>query len=186
MTENREKGWQELEAKVRHILNNPRLLPKDLRIKQFTQTLHLWISPTFTPEIHWTFYKPNLQINPQPNPIIQQMIWRKDADYQRLNNPLIGLQEGFHTEPTFEIKTIEIEKELFDKIHKNLAKIQIPPFMKDEILGLDGEHFGVETLGSYHSAKISWWSSYPKEWQSLIDWFEKTIAFVEKKFDESS
>jgi len=184
MIEDREKEWQNLQAKALQMLENPRLLPKDLQIKNFNQTLHLWISPTFTPEKHWIFYTPQPQINPQPKPIVQQIIWQRETDFRRLNDPLIGLQEGFYTEPTFEIKTIEIEKEIFDKIHENLTKIKVLPFVKDEILGLDGEHFGVETLGSYHNAKITWWSSYPQEWKELIEWYEKVRKFLEKEVND--
>lgn len=184
MVEKREKEWRELEAKVRYILNNPRFLPKDETTKQFIPTLRLWIAPSFSSDKHWIFYNPRLQINPQPKPRIRQLIWQKQDDYKRLFDPLAGLKEGFHTEPTFEIKTVEIEKESFDKFNKDLAKIQFPPFIKDEILGLDGERFGVETLGSYHSAKIFWWSSYPEEWKELVNWYEKVKKFLETKFND--
>lgn len=184
MVEKREKEWRELEAKVEHILNNPRFLPKDETTKQFIPTLHLWISPSFSSDKHWIFYNPRVQINPQPKPRIRQLIWQKQVDQKRLFDPLIGLKEGFHTEPTFEIKTIEIEKELFEKLRSDLAKIKFPPFIKDEILGLDGEQFGVETLGSYHSAKIFWWNSYPEEWKELVEWYDKTKRFLEEKFNE--
>lgn len=184
MTVNREKEWQNLQIKAQQMLDNPRFLPKDETTRKFIPTLHLWLNPTFTPEKHWIFYKPQPQINPQPKPIVQQIIWEKVKDYQRLNNPLIGLKEGFHTEPTFNIKTITVEKEMFDKFHSDLAKIEIPPFVKYEILGLDGEHFGVETLGLYHNAKITWWSSYPKEWQELVNWYEKVRKFLEEKFND--
>lgn len=184
MIENREKEWQELEAKALQMLGNPKLLPKDETIKNFAPTLHLWISPTFTAEKHWVFYKPRSQINPQPKPFVRQMIWQKQSDFQRLNNPLIGLHKGFQAEPTFETKIVEIEKEMLNASHQQLSEINFPAFTKDEILGLDGERFGVEILGFYHQAKVSWWSVYPKEWQKLIDWFEKIQAFLEEIFSD--
>jgi hypothetical protein len=184
MTENREKEWQNLLTKATQMLENPHLLPTDRKNKQFNPILHLWVSPTFTPDKHWVFYTPQHQLNPQPKPIVRQIIWRKEMDYQRLNNPLIGLEEGFHTEPTFETKTVEIEKEIFDKLHNDLAKIQLPPFIKDEILGLDGEHFGVETLGFYHNAKITWWSTFPEEWKELVDWYKGVKGFLDKHFSD--
>jgi hypothetical protein len=184
MIENREKEWQELHTKATQMLENPRLLPKDETNKLFIPILHLWISPTFTNEKHWVFYKPQTQINPPPKPFVQQLIWRKDADFQRLNNPLIGLQEGFHIEPTFEIKTVEIENEIYQKFYESLAKIELPAFIKEEVFGLDGENFGIETLGFYHNAKITWWSAFPKEWQNLVEWFEKIRKFLEENFND--
>lgn len=182
MIERREKEWQELEAKASQMLWNFQLLPKDETTRNFTPTLHLWISPTFTPEKHWFFYKPRPQINPQPKPFVRQMIWQKQSDFKRLNDPLTGLQEGFHAEPTFETKTVEIAKEMLENLHQKLSEIRFPAFVKDEILGLDGERYGVEIVGFYHQARVSWWSVYPKEWQELVRWFEKIQEFLEESF----
>lgn len=182
MTEKREKEFQELEQKALRMLENPRFLPEDETTRNFVPTLHLWIAPTFTPDRHWYFYEPQRQLNPQPKPFVRQMIWQRQSDFQRLNNPLTGLQRGFHTEPTFEIKKFEIEKEMFENLHRQLSEISFPAFAKDEILGLDGERFGIETLGFYHQARVSWWSVYPKEWQNIVEWFEKTKGFLENEF----
>lgn len=184
MLEKREKEFQELEQKALRMLENPKLLPNDETTKNFTATLHLWISPSFTPDKHWYFYKPHRRLNPQPKPFIRQMIWQKQNDFQRLNDPLIGLKEGFHTEPTFEIKKIEIEKEFFEKLNKQLSEISFPPFVEDEMLGLDGQQSGIETLGFYHRTRVSWWSVYPKEWQSIVEWFEKTRHYLETEFSK--
>jgi len=180
MIEDRENEWQNLQAKALQMLENPRLLPKDLQIKNYNQTLHLWISPTFTPEKHWIFYTPQPQLNPQPKPIVQQIIWQKGADFQRLNN----LQEDFQFEPTFEIKTVEIEKENYSKIRLELSKIKLSPFIEVESDGRDGEIFGVETLDLFYSGRITWWSSSAVEWHELIDWYEKVGKFLEKNFGE--
>lgn len=160
------------------MLDNPRLMLKDLQIRQFNQTLHLWISPVFTPEKHWVFNEPQRQINPQPKPIVQQIVWQREADFRRLKN----LPEGFQLEPTFEIKTIEIEWEFYWRIRVELAKIQLPPFLEVEMDGRDGEIFGVETLDLFYSGRITWWSSYPQEWKELVDWYERIRKFLQEKF----
>lgn len=184
MSEKREKEFQELEQKALRMLENPQLLPNDETTKHFTATLHLWSAPTFTPDRHWFFYKPQTQLNPQPKPFVRQMIWQKDIDFQRLNDSLIGLREGFYTEPTFEMKKVEIENELFENLHKQLSEISFPAFAEDENLGRDGKKFGIETLGFYHRARVSWWSVYPKEWQNIVEWFEKTKNYLEKEFSK--
>lgn len=180
MIENREKEWQNLQAKALQMLENPRFLPKELQVKNFNQTLHLWISPTFTPDKHWIFYTPQPQINPQPKPIVQQIIWQKDADFQRLQS----LQEDFPFEPTFDIKTLEIEGEFYRKIRAELSKIKILPFLEVEMNGRDGDIFGVETLDLFYSGKITWWSECPNEWKELSDWYDKVRKFVEKEFND--
>jgi hypothetical protein len=178
MTENREKEWQKLQSNAQQMLDNPRLLPKDLQIKHFNQTLHLWISPTFTSEKHWVFNEPQAQLNPQPQPIVQQIIWQREKDFQSL----MSSETNFQAEPTFEIKTIEIDWEFYRKVRANLSKIRLHPFLEGEMSGRDGEMFGVETLDLFYSGRIIWWSEYPQEWQELVDWFEKIRKLLEEKF----
>lgn len=178
MIENREKEWQSLQSAARQMLDNPRFLPKDLQVRQFNQSLHLWISPTFTPEKHWVFNCPQPQINPPPNPIVQQIIWQREADFQRWNST----PENFQPEPTFEMKTIEIEREVYLKLRAELAKIRVSPFIETEMNGRDGDIFGVETLDLFYSGRIVWWSAYPEEWKELADWYEKARKFLEEKF----
>lgn len=184
MAENRQKEVRELEQKALRMLENPQLLPNDETTKNFVPTLHLWIAPSFKPDKHWIFYKPHRRLNPPPKPFVRQIIWQKDFDFRRLYDPLTGLKEGFHTEPTFEIKKIEIEKVFFENLNKQLSEISFPAFVEDEMLGLDGEKSGIETLGFYHPARVSWWSVYPKEWQNLVGWFEKTRNYLEAEFSK--
>lgn len=182
MIENRENKWRNLQATAQQMLDNPRLLPKDLQIRQFNQTLHLWISPTFTSEKHWVFSVPQPQINPQPKPIVQQIIWEREMDFQRLMNLETDLADDFQLSPTFEIKTVEIEWEFYRKLRAELSKIQLPPFLEVEMSGRDGEVFGVETLDLFYSGRITWWSDYPEEWEEMVDWYEKVRQFLEGNF----
>lgn len=182
MTKDREKEWLNLLMKATQMLENPHLLPKDETNKHFVPTLHLWISPTFTSDKHWVFNEPQPQINPQPKPIVQQIIWQRDADFQRLRNSEFDWQDDFQTQPTFEIKTVEIEWEFSRKLRSELSRIQLPPFLEVEMSGRDGELFGVETLDLFYSGRITWWSDCPKEWKELVDWYEKVRKFLEEKF----
>ncbi|MCD9185604.1 MAG: hypothetical protein LUM44_04170 [Pyrinomonadaceae bacterium] len=181
MRENQDREWENLLTKVTQMLENPRLLPKDLQVKQFSQTLHLWISPTFTPEKHWVFYAPQPQIEPPPKPVVQQIIWQRETDFQLVMNSVTD----FQTEPSFEIKTIEIDREFYRKIRTELSKIKLSPFVEVEMNGRDGEIFGIETLDLFYNGRIVCWSECPNEWQELLDWYEKVRKFLEEKFSES-
>ena len=79
----------------------------------------------------------------------------READYKRLNAPLTGLQQGFHAQPTFNVETTPLDRQEFDGIHVRLAALSLPPFMQTGVLGLDGEHRGVETLGLYANARMT-------------------------------
>ena len=123
MIEKREDEWQELETKAERMLENPWLLPRDAILKFYRPILRLWIYPSFSPYKVWIFCKPDFRkINPMTF-IIREVTWDRNADAQRLNNPLEGLKKGFHTEPEIELKSIEIEKEMFDKIFSELKQI---------------------------------------------------------------
>lgn len=182
--ENRQKERQELERKALQMLENPELLPSDEVTRRFKPVLHLWIEPTFTPQKHWIFYEPHVRINPPPKPLVREIFWDRQNDLRRLSDPLIGLKEGFDDEPRLQIRTIEIEKTRLEDFLETLSQITFPAFIRDDNLGLDGSRFGIETLGFYCKTKISWWSVYPKEWQAVVDWFEKTMKFLEVEFSK--
>ena len=184
MIENREKEWCELEQKALQMLENPRLLPLDEITKHFDPILHLWIAPSFTPRKQWVFYKPHINLNPQPQPLVRELFWNRQKDYSRLCNPLVGLKEGFDKEPRMQFRSHEINQNVLENLLETLAKITLPVFVRDDSLCLDGVRFGIETFGFFNSAKIVWWSSYPEEWQDLVNWFEKTTKYLETEFSK--
>jgi hypothetical protein len=94
MIEKREKEWHELEAKAEKLLNNPFLLPKEAILKFYKPILRLWIYPSFESYIVWIFNEPDFRMIQPKNLIIRQIIWDRNADAQRLNNPLEGLKKG--------------------------------------------------------------------------------------------
>jgi hypothetical protein len=187
MIEKRQKEWYELEAKAEKLLNDPRLLPKEAILKFYEPVLRLWIYPSFEPYKIWVFSEPNVKtIRPDKLKVIRA-IWQRGEDYQRLNDPIRGLKEGFHTEPKLEVQSIDLTKELFDMIFSKLQQIQFSVFANyRKSVGVDGVRYGIETFNSTHRTNISWWSVYPEEWQSLIDWFEQTTDFLENEFSKNN
>lgn len=164
MIEKRDKEWQELESKAENLLQNSGLLPKDAILKFYNPILRLWIYPSFSPYKVWIFYEPDFRTIQPENLIVRQIIWERDADGQRLNNPLEGLEKGFHTEPKLEIESTEIKKEIFTKIFSELQQIHFPAFANyRKSVGIDGIRYGIETFDFTHKTNISWWSIYPEE-----------------------
>ncbi len=185
MIEKREKEWQELETKAFQMLENPSFLSKDTILKFCQPILRLWIYPSFEPHKMWIFYEPDFRTIQPKTLIVRQVVWDRNDDGQRLNDPLKGLKEGFHTEPTFEIKSIEITKENFNKMFDELQNIQFPAFANyKKSIGIDGVRCGIETYDFTHHTNIYWWSVYPKEWQNLVNWFNEAKHFLEIEFSE--
>ena len=128
MIENRKNEWSELEAKAMEILENPRLLPKDAILKFYQPVLRVWIYPSFSPYKVWVFSNPDFKTIRPKNLKVIEVTWDKNEDYRRLNNPLEGLKKGFGTRPKLEIKSIEIESEVFESIYTELKQVQFSAF----------------------------------------------------------
>jgi hypothetical protein len=184
MVENRQEEWQMLESKAMQMLEKPRLLPKDAILKFYEPILRLWIYPSFSPYKVWIFYEPNFRTIALSNLIIREITWDRGKDYERLTNPLTGLKKGFDTEPRFEFKSFEIEKETFDRFFSELKQIEFSAFANYKMIGIDGVTSGIETIGFICNTRISWWSNYPKEWKNLVGWFENTTDFLQGEFSK--
>lgn len=185
MIEKREKQWLELEAKAEKLLENPYLLPKEAILKFYSPVLRLWTYPSFEPYKVWIFSEPDFRTIRPKNLKIIRAFWDRNEDYRRLSHPLEGLKKGFHSEPEIEVRSIEITKEVFEQIFCELKQIRFPAFSNyRRIMGTDGVQSGIETFDLTHRTTVSWWSVYPEEWEGLIDWFEKTIAFLECEFSK--
>ncbi|HEY8563547.1 MAG TPA: hypothetical protein VIL74_24425 [Pyrinomonadaceae bacterium] len=186
MIAKREKEWQELESKARKSLSNLDLLPKGVILKFYAPVLRLWTYPSFEPYKVWIFSEARFQTIRVRNLKIIRAVWDQNEDYRRLCFPLEGLKKGFHTDPSIVVQSIERTPEVFDRIFAELKRIQFPAFANyEKSIGIDGVRYGIETFDFTHQTNISWWSVYPEEWQDLVDWFEKTVDFLETEFSKT-
>jgi hypothetical protein len=183
MIENRQKEWSELEQNAVQMLDNFDLLPKESILKFYRPTLRLWIYPSFDFYKVWNFCEPNFKTTQPKNLKIVRASWNQNEDYQRLSDPIEGLKKGFETTPKIEVESIDFERESFEQLLSDLQKISFSAFANyKNSIGIDGVRHGIETFDFTHKTSISWWSIYPKEWQDLVEWFEKTINYLETEF----
>lgn len=178
MNAERENEWLDFAGKARRMIDDPAQLPADEATKHFSPVLHLWISPTFTPESHYVIYEPRPNLNPLPKPFVRKVAWIKDADLARFRN-----DELFDL-PTFSFQSAAIEWSEFRRIFEVLSKLTFPPFAEFDIGGRDGETFGVQTFGLFQNARITWWSYVDESWATLAKWHEETVDFLERKIIE--
>ncbi len=185
MIEKRQKEIKELEENAMQILDNPELLPKDSAFNFWNPILRLWVYPSFETYKVWVFYEANYQTIKLTDISIREITWDRLADLERLMNPLEGLKKGFDTKPQIESKSVKIEAESFKDIFNSLQNIDFPAFANyKRNIGVDGVYYGIETIDFTHNTTVSWWSVYPKEWEKLIEWFEKVTNFLEETFAE--
>lgn len=174
--------WHLVSENARKMLDDPRLLPDDLRGRHFEPTLHLWVSPTFTPEKHWIYSLPRPNLQPKPKPIVQQIVWQREIDLQRIMAAELDPQIEISLDPTFEIKTTEIELDIYRRMRDKLGSCKLAPFLEHDSVGRDGDLMGIETLDIFYAGRITWWSDPPEEWSEIIDWFESQVKFFDSVF----
>ena len=88
---------EEAKRMANEIANRPPVavrLAKEAILKFYKPILRLWIYPSFESYIVWIFNEPDFRMIQPKNLIIRQIIWDRNADAQRLNNPLEGLKKG--------------------------------------------------------------------------------------------
>lgn len=178
MTSDRDNEWIALAGTARRMIDDPAQLPVDEATKHFSPILHLWISPTFTPERHYVFYEPRPNLNPLPNPFVRDIAWNKAADHARFQNGEIL------DEPTFSSQFAAIEWSELRRILEVLSKLTFPPFAEFDTSGRDGEMFGVQTFGLLQNARLTWWSEVHESWSALVKWHKETVDFCEGKLNE--
>jgi hypothetical protein len=185
MVEKRQDEWRELEEKTIRLLSNPNLLPIDAIAKYYQPILRLWIYPSLSSFKVWIFCEPDFRTTNKKDLIVCEVTWDRNADYKRLANPLEGLKKGFDSEPRLEIKSLEIEREIFDEIFSELKHVQFTAFANNtKTIHVDGVRCGIEAFDFTHRTSISWWCDSPDEWRNLFEWFEKTTDFLQAKFSE--
>lgn len=178
MTSDRDNEWIAFAGKARRMIDDPAQMPVDEATKHFSPVLHLWISPTFTPERHYVFYEPRPNLNPLPKPFVRKIAWIEPADLARFRN------DEVLDSPTFSFESAAIEWSELRVIFDALSKLTFPPFAEFGIDVRDGEMFGVQTFGLLQNARLTWWSEVHESWTALVKWHEETVDFVEAKFSE--
>lgn len=170
-----EKEWSELEEKAMYLLSHPHLLPEQKGLGKFHLALRLWHYPAFEKYTVWLVYR---GVKDDTSCLLREVVWDMQDEAERMLNPLEGLKRGFHIEPTFRTRTIEIKREETDNRLAELQSLSLPAFIHSDRIGLDGESFGIAVGTGFLNAQVSWWCDGPEEWQQVITWFNQMKAYL--------
>ena len=165
--EQRELEFQKLESLATAYLRFPHTIPKADDIGRWRFCLRLWHSPSFSESRAWGLYQAHEHGSRQIRSLVRQVTWDRLSDADRLFRPLIGLERGFDSCPTIEVRDRPISTTELDLRINELAGIAFPAFATRGI-GIDGETFGIEF--PHHGSRVQWWCEGPESWSDLTSW----------------
>lgn len=182
--EQRQREWDKLEMQAMFLLEHPHLLPEQKGLGKFHLALRLWHYPAFEPYTIWLVYR---GVRDEKSYLLREVVWDRSDEAERMLNPLEGLKRGFHTTPTFRIRTVELVKDEVDSRLTGLQHISLPVFTKRKYFVIaDGDIFGIAVSGLFLNAQISWWCDGQEEWQEVIAWFNHMKAYFLAQLEQNS
>lgn len=104
-----------------------------------------------------------------------KVVWRKwcrAADAEKLRSPVERLRHPPQLAPT-----VEERQAIFDSLRAGalieaLSQLALPLVPPATSIGLDGTRYEVLARDGSHSVHLQWWEDTPREWHSLMRWFE--------------
>lgn len=165
--EQRQSEFRELERLAMGYLEAPHSVPKADDLGKWRFCLRLWHFPSFVENRAWGLYQYHERGSRQVRSLVRQVTWDRPADSKRFFEPLVGLGQGFHVQPTIEVRDRPLAAEELEERLGELENISFPVFASRGI-GIDGETFGIARPG--HAESVQWWCDGPESWSGLTTW----------------
>ena len=183
MFERRQDEFRELERKAKSFLEDPDRLPEQRLLKRYSLRFRIWHYPSFDRQTSLNIYTPRSEQEADAPCIVRKVLWDSPFDSRRLGLPMEGLKYGFSTKPTIALWQITLSDPAFRIKLDRFSRLSLPLLVSD-VVGLDGERYGIETFG-FHHISVSWWCDGPDEWKPLIRWSEEIRDAIENNQDEA-
>ena len=167
--------FRELYSTAERYLTQPHTIPKAQSLDSWHLELRLWHFPSFTEHRSWGIYQHRERGVRRARTLVRQVTWDYAADSKRLLDPLTGLEQGFHTNPTIEVRDRSLDTASFESRFTVLTTIAFPAFAARGI-GIDGETFGIAYPRP--GASVEWWCDGPESWQPLTRWAAEVISWL--------
>jgi hypothetical protein len=149
-------------------------IPSADPLRRYRFAFRLWRDPSFGLPRSWSVFHDDTAW------LVRRMTWDRPSDYARIiADPLRGLREGFHPQPTIEVRDRPLAP---DAVAAHLSAgraISIPVVsVPHGITILDGETRGYED----DRVRLAW-SAVPEPWKALDAWVRETMAWLEQACD---
>ena len=145
MDSQQSRDWQVFEQQAQKTLRNGyQNAGKVIRLIQ------VLILPAFAPAISWEVFKRKSTV---PDYFAMQQRWRRDKEFDRF---MAAVHQGIGSNqiaPTFETDTVSLQPTFIEPIITKLTTVQIPVWIEDTTLGLDGISYEVVCGRQFYSTK---------------------------------
>jgi hypothetical protein len=165
---------EELEARALRLLEHAKEVePRDI-VRRYGSLLRLWRFPAYGVQTTWTILAPGRKAPPGAPMLVREIVWDRPTDEQRGG-----------TEPSIRLRESMILEEHLQRLLAGGRELMVPVVGVASPMGLDGEHFGLETYTVSPSVRVQWWNAGPTEWRHFIDWVAELRAFLQSCLDQT-
>lgn len=155
-----ELAWARLEALAQRLLEHPKDIEPREPIRRFGSLLRLWHFPSHGPQTTWTILTPGKKAAPGSSPMVREVVWDRPVDETRVDAD----------QPTIRVRDADLPAAEVQHWIEEGKKLAVPLLVFGQVVGLDGDYFGLETYETSPFARVQWWNDGPPEWRHLIDW----------------
>lgn len=176
--EQRAKEMHETEERAHSYLRDATTVPSAPPLTGHWLKLRLWHYPAFHAYRSWSVYELRRRTEPALL-VVRQVTWDRAHDCQRLRaDPLLGLQEGFHTQPKIELRDRPLDaSELATRLVAAQA-MSVAIVGRHSGICLDGAMFGYEERGG--SPRLEWCCDGPDEWREFTTWASEMMKWLDE------
>jgi hypothetical protein len=171
---------KECRSRAMEMLENPELFYEPSKLQGMSRILKIWRYPSFSEHQVWAVYQRTLRSS-RKEYILLTTVWDRIADTKRFGDPLTGVREGFHTEPTITFQETALPSSTVEELIDKLEASKVPAFAKDERIGLDGTRYGIELRYYMCLTRLRWWCDGPKEWAAIVKAVQEMIEVFEEQ-----
>ncbi|HEY7182082.1 MAG TPA: hypothetical protein VIC84_11715, partial [Blastocatellia bacterium] len=141
--ESRQSEFNELRRRAIILLECADRIEPRRPIRNLLAEFRLWHYPSFSAYRSWTAFTP-MPRSQNSQCMAREVTWDFPADDARLADPLEGLKQGFHTDPTVVVRDGELPDHEFSVLIEQGRRLNIPLIGIEQNCGLDGETSGIE------------------------------------------
>lgn len=174
----RGKALKQLEQQALQILHAPARLPCAQPLDECFLRFRFWRFESFGPWCSWSVF--NLwPPSADSGLILRHVTWDRLHDLSRLQEPILGLKQGFHTDPRIRHRDRVLRDSSVSERLKALRVIALPMAPQDMNFGTDGTTFGFEQ--EWPKMRLEWWCQGPAEWRLFTAWANDMITWLQEE-----
>lgn len=169
-----------MEKRAHGYLCDATAIPSAPLLNGYWLRFRLWHYPAFEAYRSWSVFELHGH-RASAQFVARQVTWDRPHDYQRLRDPLLGLQKGFHSDPKIELRDRPLDP---SELATRLAAAQSLSLLivgRQSGICLDGATFGYEERDG--SPRLEWCCDGPAEWReftsgatAMMSWLHETCA----------